>query len=146
MGNPHSLKRQGWNYTIRWFSVISRTLVVGDLTILQICSQCILQPQLTGLFCFVFFCFKLVHNTSQTAININREWSEGSTCNRIVCHWFQKFFSGDTKLEDQEGRGHPSAIDDQHLKTLEQDLVKVSEKCLRHWVSAFQQYQIIQKY
>ena len=37
-----------WNLTIRLFSVISRTLVRGGLTPLQRCSQCILQPQLTG--------------------------------------------------------------------------------------------------
>ena len=38
--------------SIRLFSVISRTLmvvVVGVLTLLLRCSQCILQPQLTGL-------------------------------------------------------------------------------------------------
>ena len=38
-----------WNLTIRLFIVISRTLVGwGCLTPLQRCSQCILQPQLTG--------------------------------------------------------------------------------------------------
>lgn len=37
--------------------------------------------------------------------------------------WFQKFHGGDTNLEDQKGRGHPSAIDKQLLKTLvEQNL------------------------
>ena len=48
-GTPHSPKLQHcWNLTIRLFSVISRTLVSGGLTPLQRCSQCILQPQLTG--------------------------------------------------------------------------------------------------
>ena len=47
---PHSPKLQHcWNLTIRLFSVIFRTLVRGGgLTPLQRCSQCILQPQLTG--------------------------------------------------------------------------------------------------
>ena len=49
-GTPHSPKLQHcWNLTIRLFSVISRTLVMGGgLTPLQRCCQCILQPQLTG--------------------------------------------------------------------------------------------------
>lgn len=46
--------------------------------------------------------------------------------------WFLNFRSGDTCLEDQTGRGRPSAIDTQHLKILiERNYVKVSEKCLR---------------
>ena len=48
-GTPHFPKLQHWwNFTIRLFSVISRTLVRGGLTPLQRCSQCILQPKLTG--------------------------------------------------------------------------------------------------
>ena len=48
-GTPHSpMLQHCWNLTIRLFSVISRTLVRGGLTPLQRCSQCILQPQLTG--------------------------------------------------------------------------------------------------
>ena len=37
-----------WDLTIRLFSVISKTLVGRDLTPLQRCSWCILQPQPTG--------------------------------------------------------------------------------------------------
>ena len=48
-GTPHSPKLQHyWNLTIRLFSVISRTLMGGDLTPLQKSSRCILQPQPTG--------------------------------------------------------------------------------------------------
>ena len=39
---------------------------------------------------------------------------------RVQC-WFQKFIREDTNLEDQEGWGCPSAIDDQHQKTLEEN-------------------------
>ena len=42
-GTWHSPNLQGWHLTIRWFSVISRTLIGGGLTPLQRCSQCILQ-------------------------------------------------------------------------------------------------------
>ena len=48
---------QSPNLTIRWFNVISRTLVGGWVvfTPLQRCSQCILQPQPTGLYIFCVF-------------------------------------------------------------------------------------------
>ena len=62
--------------------------------------------------------FKLGHNASQTAANINKTWGEGSTCDQTVQHWFQKFYSGDMNLEDQEGRRYLSALDDLNLKTL----------------------------
>ena len=47
---PHSSKLQHhWNLTVRFFSVISRTIVVGGgLTLLQRCRLCILKPQTTG--------------------------------------------------------------------------------------------------
>ena len=47
------------NLTLRLFSVISRHSL-GGLTPLQRCSQCILQPQLTGQSCF---CLALVDHT-----------------------------------------------------------------------------------
>ena len=46
--------------------------------------------------------FKLDHNTFQTAANINRTWGEGSTCNWIVWHSFQRFLCVDMNLEDQK--------------------------------------------
>jgi len=32
--------------------------------------------------------------------------------------WLQKFWNGDVSLEDEEGRGRPSAIDNDKLKML----------------------------
>ena len=49
--------------------------------------------------------FKLGHNASDTCININRAWGEGSTCDQTVRMWFQKFCKGDESLDDEEGRG-----------------------------------------
>ena len=47
-----------WGLIIRWFNVITRTFMGYSLSPLQRCSQCILQPQLTGLFSSrVFFLF-----------------------------------------------------------------------------------------
>ena len=44
----HSPKLQFyWNFTIRLFSVVSKTLIGGVSYPLQRCSWCILQPQLT---------------------------------------------------------------------------------------------------
>ena len=42
-------KLEDWSLAIKLFNVVSRTHVGGDLTLLQKCTQCILQPQLTGL-------------------------------------------------------------------------------------------------
>ena len=48
-GTLHFSKLQHyWSFTIRLFSVMSRTLVVGVVTPLQRSSRCILQPQPTG--------------------------------------------------------------------------------------------------
>ena len=47
---PHSPKLQYyWSLTIKWFSVIDRTLFGWGLTPLQKCTWCILEPQPTGL-------------------------------------------------------------------------------------------------
>ena len=43
------LKLKNWSFTIRWFSIISWTLIRAEVTSLQRHGWCILQPQLTGL-------------------------------------------------------------------------------------------------
>ena len=48
----HSLNLLDWSLTVRLFNVIFATLTVGEVTPLQGCSRCILQPQLTGLTLF----------------------------------------------------------------------------------------------
>ena len=62
--------------------------------------------------------FRLGHNTSHTAANINKVRGEILIWDRTVRRWCQKFRCGGTNLEDQEGRRRLFAIDDQHLKTL----------------------------
>ena len=39
--------------------------------------------------------FKLGHNASETAANINKAWGDESPNDRTVRRWFQKFCSGD---------------------------------------------------
>ena len=114
-GTLHSPKLQHcWNLTIILFSVISRTLVRwgGGLTPLQRCSQCILQPQLTGqfplfsedclffiLFYFIlflflvllsFFCsFKRNHLDFFDEYNL---WADMSICSFQILFFFLFFF------------------------------------------------------
>ncbi|XP_029636835.1 histone-lysine N-methyltransferase SETMAR-like [Octopus sinensis] len=76
--------------------------------------------------------FKLGHNASLTAANINRAWAEGSTSDHTVRWWFEKFRSGDESLEDQEGRGRPSTLDDQHLKTIVEENPRQSVRKMSH--------------
>lgn len=62
--------------------------------------------------------FKLGHNAAQTTRNIVEAWGEGSTSERTVRRWFEKFRSGDVSLEDEEGRGRPPAVDNDQLKAI----------------------------
>ena len=81
-----------------------------------------------------------MHKASKTAANINRAWGEGSTRDWIVWCWFQKFYSGNTNLEDQEGRRCSSSINWKDLLN-NPHCVKVSKKCLGQWVLALQENQ-----
>ena len=62
--------------------------------------------------------FKLGNNASQTTANINRAWGKGTTSNRTVRRWFQKFRNGDESLEDEEGRGLPSILHNENLRVI----------------------------
>lgn len=59
--------------------------------------------------------FKLGHNASEACRNINEAFGEGTTSDRTVRRWFERFRSGDMSLEDEEGRGRPSEIDNDQL-------------------------------
>lgn len=54
-----------------------------------------------------------LHNASQHTAEINRVWSERSTCDRRVKRWFLKFH-----IENQRCRRRPSTEGNQHPKTL----------------------------
>ncbi|XP_029646755.1 histone-lysine N-methyltransferase SETMAR-like [Octopus sinensis] len=62
--------------------------------------------------------FKLGYNDAQTAANVNRAWGEGSTSDRTVRRWFQKFRSGDERLEDEKSRGQSCSLDNEQLKAI----------------------------
>ena len=57
--------------------------------------------------------FNLGNNASQTAANINKARAKGITGDRTVQKWLQKFRSGDESLQDEEGRGRPSILDNE---------------------------------
>ena len=76
---PHSPKFQHyWNLIIRLFSVISRTLIGGYS--LQICSQCILQPQPTGQLFIVKTADNLLSNYVIIYCLLHDTWREVGCC------------------------------------------------------------------
>ncbi|VDK58540.1 unnamed protein product [Cylicostephanus goldi] len=64
-----------------------------------------------------FYEFSLGTNAAKTARKINLVWGE-SVNESTVRRWFQKFRSGDTHLEDKEGRGRPTHFDEDRLKAI----------------------------
>ena len=72
--------------------------------------------------------FKLRRTAAETARNLNDAFGEGTANKRTVQLWFRKFRDGDLSLEDEEGRGRPSAVDNDQLKAIiEADLIKLHE-------------------
>ena len=54
---------------------------------------------------------------AQSFRDLNELFGEGTITDSAVRKWFARFKSGDTSLEDKEGRGRPSDFDDQALLT-----------------------------
>ena len=52
------------------------------------------------------------------ARNINIAFGSGTCSERTTQHWFKRFRSGVTTLEDRKGRGMASKLDDNFLKSL----------------------------
>ncbi|CAE1234687.1 SETMAR [Acanthosepion pharaonis] len=64
------------------------------------------------------FQFKLGRKAAETARDINDAFGPRSTNERVAQRWFKKFRNGDESLEDEDGRGRPTAVDNEHLKAL----------------------------
>ncbi|XP_035720907.1 histone-lysine N-methyltransferase SETMAR-like [Vespa mandarinia] len=62
--------------------------------------------------------YKLGHKASEATRNINNAFGENTVNERTVHRWFKKFRNGDESLEDEEGRGRHSVVDNDQLKTL----------------------------
>ena len=59
--------------------------------------------------------FEKGHKAAEAFRDLNELFGEGTIGERQVRRWFEHFKSGDTSLEDEEGRGRPSDFDDQAL-------------------------------
>lgn len=71
--------------------------------------------------------WKLGHNASQAAKNINLAFGEGTATDRNIRRWFDKFISGDMNLENED-RGRPL------IQFVDQDLKKIIESDTRQSV------------
>ena len=69
--------------------------------------------------CTIFlFQFKLGRKAAETARDINDAFCRGTTNERVAQRWFKKFRNGDESLKDVDGRGRPTAVNNEHLKAL----------------------------
>ncbi|RLU16087.1 hypothetical protein DMN91_011845 [Ooceraea biroi] len=73
------------------------------------------KKQLRAIFLYEF---KLGHKAAEATRNINSAFGQGTANERTMQRWFQKFRNRDESLEDEEGRGRPSTIDNDELKVL----------------------------
>jgi transposase len=56
--------------------------------------------------------------TAETIHNINQAFGHGTINERTAQHSFKEFRNGDESLEDEEGSGRPSAIDEKQLRAI----------------------------
>jgi histone-lysine N-methyltransferase SETMAR len=66
----------------------------------------------------ILYEFKLGHSARAAAANICTALGEGSITHVTCCHWFKKFRSGDTDLNDDPRPGRGPTINDEGLQTL----------------------------
>ena len=63
----------------------------------------------------ILYHFEKGHTATEAFRNLNELFGEGTISERQVRRWFNCLKSGNTSLEDEEGRSHPSDFDDQPL-------------------------------
>lgn len=69
--------------------------------------------------------YKLGTKATETARKINNAFGPATVNQRMVQRWFKRFRQGDYALEDEDGRGRPSKVDNDKLKkTIEADTSK----------------------
>ena len=64
------------------------------------------------------FQFKLGRKAAETARDINAAFGPGTTNERVAQRWFKKFHNGDKSLKDEDDRGRPTTVNNEHLKAL----------------------------
>ncbi|CAF0983929.1 unnamed protein product [Didymodactylos carnosus] len=66
--------------------------------------------------------FEKGHTAAEAFRDLNKLFGEGTIGERQVRRWFNRFKSGNTSLEDEEGRDRPSDFDNQALlQAVEED-------------------------
>ena len=60
------------------------------------------------------FQFKLGRKAAEIARDINDAFGSRTTKERVAQRWFKKFRNGDESLEDEDGRGRLSVVDNEH--------------------------------
>lgn len=73
------------------------------------------KKQLRAIFLYEY---KLGHKATEATRNINKAFGQETANERTVQRWFQKFRNGDESLEDEEGRGRLSAVNNDELQVL----------------------------
>ena len=63
-----------------------------------------------------FFKFKMVHKAAETTHNINNTFGPETANECALQCWFKKLRKGYKSLEDEEGSGQPSEVDNEQLK------------------------------
>jgi hypothetical protein len=66
------------------------------------------------------------HKAAEATCNINQAFGQGTINECTAQHWFKRFHNGDSSLED-EGRGCPTAIDNQLRAITEGNPCKITQ-------------------
>ena len=76
----------------------------------------------------------------ETTCNINNTFGPGTAHAHAVYWWFKKFFAKETSLEDEEGSGWTSEVNNNQLRaSLNSILLQSQEKLLNNSTSAILQ-------
>ena len=70
----------------------------------------------------------IVNQSVETTCNINNAFFPGTTNEHTVQWWFKKFCKGDESLEDEEGSGRPSEVDNNQLSVIEADPLTATQE------------------
>ena len=65
---------------------------------------------------------KLGHKVAEASHNSNEAFGERTTNERVIQRWLKKFLEGDNTLEDGEDRGRKTAMENDKLKALVEEI------------------------
>ena len=67
---------------------------------------------------FFYSSSKMGHKAVETTCTISNTFGPGTANEHTVQWWFKKFCKGDESLEDEEGSGWPSEVDNDKLSVI----------------------------